>query len=70
VIRHIKIKTNPIAQERKGKKKKQTAVERVMTCHSITSLSSIALLSTCVCISKYRSVLILDKKMLDSKHEQ
>ena len=46
------------------------AIEHVLTCHSITSLSSIALLSTCVRILKCRRVFILGRKMSDCKSEQ
>ena len=64
-------KTNPIAQELRGEKRdKQMAVEHVLTCHSSTSFSSIALLSTCVRILKYRCVFILGRKMSDCKSER
>jgi len=46
------------------------ATEHVPTCHSITRLSLIALLSTSGRIFKYRHVLILGQKMPDCKSEQ
>jgi len=46
------------------------AIEHVLTCHSVTRLSSIALLSTSGHIFKYRLVLILSRKMLDCKSER
>ena len=46
------------------------AIEHVLTCHSITRLSSIVLLSTSGCILKYRHVLILGCKMSDCKSER
>jgi len=46
------------------------AIEQVLTCHSVTRLSSIALLITSGCIFKYRCVLILGQKMSDCKSEQ
>jgi len=46
------------------------AIEHVLTCHSVTRLSSIALLSTNGRIFKYRRVLILGRKMSDCKNEQ
>jgi len=55
-------------QEWEGRKK-QTAIEHVLTCHSVTRLSSIALLSTSECTFKYRCVLILGQKMSDCKSE-
>jgi len=45
------------------------AIEHVLTCHSVTRLSSIALLSTSGSIFKYRHVLILGQKMSDFKSE-
>jgi hypothetical protein len=54
-----KKKTN---QEWEGRDK-QTAIEHVLACHSVTRLSSIALLSTSGRIFKYRLVLILGRKM-------
>ena len=63
--------TNPIAREpRVGVRDKQTAIEHVLTCHSVTRLSSIALLNRSGHIFKYRSVLILGRKMLDCKTKQ
>jgi len=55
-------------QEWEGRDK-QTAIEHVLTCHSVTRLSSIALLTTSGCIFKYRHILILGRKMLDCKSE-
>jgi len=46
------------------------AIEHVLTCHSVTRLSLIALLSTSRRILKYRCVLILGWKMSDCKSEQ
>ena len=46
------------------------ATEHVLTCHSVTRLSSIALLSTSGRIFKYRRVLILGQKMSDCKSER
>jgi len=46
------------------------AIEHVLTCHSVTRLSSIALLSTSGRIFKYRRVLILGQKMSDCKSER
>ena len=46
------------------------AIEHVLTCHSVTRLSSIALLSTSGSIFKYRHVLILGQKMSDFKSER
>ena len=48
---------------------RQTAIECVLTCHSVTSLSSIALLSTSGSIFKYRRV-ILGRKMSECKSER
>ena len=63
--------TNPIAREpRVGVRDKQTAIEHVLTCHSVTRLSSIALHSTSGRIFKYRRVLILGRKMSDCQSEQ
>jgi hypothetical protein len=45
-------------------------IECVLTCHSVSRLSSIALLNTSGCIFKYRHVLILGWKMLDCKSER
>ena len=56
-------------QEWEGRDK-QMAKEHVLTCHSVTMLSSIALLSTSRRIFKYRHVLILGQKMLDCRSEQ
>ena len=55
-------------QEWEGRDK-QTAIEYVLTCHNVTRLSSIALLSTSGRIFKYRRVLILGRKMSDCKSE-
>jgi len=46
------------------------AIEHVLTCHTVTRPSSIALLSTSGRIFKFRLVLILGRKMLDCKSEQ
>ena len=46
------------------------AVEHVLTCQSSASISSIALLSTCVRILKYRCVFMLGRKMSDCKSER
>ena len=71
MVRHIKDETNPIAQEtRVGGERKTDGYKHVLTCHSVTRLSSIALLSTSGPILKYRRVLILGRKMLDCKCEQ
>ena len=48
----------------------QTAIEHVLTCHSVKGLSSIALLGTSGRIFKYGRVLILGRKMSDCKNEQ
>ena len=70
-IRHKKNETNPIAREKTVEgRDKQTAIEHVLTCRSVTRLSSIALLSTSGRIFKYRRVLILGRKMSDCKSEQ
>jgi len=49
---------------------RQAAIERVLTCHSVTRLSSITLHSTSGHIFKYRRVLILGQKMSDCKSER
>jgi len=46
------------------------AIEHFLTCHGVTRLSSIAVLSTSGRIFKYRRVLILPRKMSDCKSEQ
>ena len=70
-IRHKKNETNPIAREKTVEgRDKQTAIEHVLTCRSVTRLSSIALLSTSGRIFKYMRVLILGAKMSDCKTEQ
>ena len=46
------------------------AIEHVLTCHSVTRLSSIALLSTSGRVFKYMHVLILGRKMSDCKGKQ
>ena len=46
------------------------AIEHVLTCHSVTRLSLIALLSISGRIFKYTRVLILGQKMLDCKSER
>ena len=46
------------------------AIEHVLTCHSVTRLSSIALLSTSGRVFKYRHVFILSRKMLECKSER
>jgi hypothetical protein len=56
-------------QEWEGRDK-QTAIEHVLTCHSVTRLSFIALLSKSGCILKHRHVLILSRKMSDCKSER
>jgi len=43
------------------------AIEHVLTCHSVTSLSLIALLSTSGRIFIHRHVLILSRKISDCK---
>ena len=66
-----KERLNPIAREPRvgGEREKQMAIEHVLTCHSVTRLSSIALLSTSGRIFKYRHVLLLSWKMSDCKSE-
>jgi len=49
---------------------KQTAIEHVLTCDSVTRLSPIALLSTSGRIFKYRRVFIPRRKMSDCKSER
>jgi len=49
---------------------KLTAIGHVLTCHSVTSISSIALRSTSGRIFKYRRVLILGRKISDCESEQ
>ena len=56
-------------QEWEGRDK-QTATEHVLTWHSVTRLSSIALLGTSGRIFKYRRVLNLGRKMSDCKSER
>ena len=56
-------------QERE-RRDKQTAIEYVLICHTMTTLSLIALLSTTGRIFKYRRVLILGRKMSDCRSEQ
>ena len=51
-------------------REKQTAIEHVLTCHSVTRLSSIALLRTSGRIFKCRHVLNLSRKMTDCKSKQ
>ena len=46
------------------------ATEHVLTCHSVTRLSSIALLSTSGRVFKYRCVSILGRKISDCKSER
>jgi hypothetical protein len=46
------------------------AIEHVLTCHSVTRLSVIALLSTSGHIFKYRRVFTLGQKMSDCQSEQ
>ena len=48
---------------------RQTAIEHVLTCHSVT-FSVRSLYSTSGRIFKYRRVLILSRKMSDCKSEQ
>ena len=48
----------------------QAAVEHVLTCHSVTRLSLITLLSTSGLIFKHRLVLVLGQKMSGCKSEQ
>ena len=68
---HKQKETNPIVgkQEWEGRDK-QTAIEHVLTCRSVTRLSSIALLSTSGRIFKYMRVLILGGKMSECKSDQ
>ena len=49
---------------------RQTAIEHVLTCHGVTRLSLIALLSTSGRIFKHTRVFILGRKMSDCKSEQ
>jgi len=56
-------------QEWEGRDK-QTATEHVLTWHSVTRLSSIALFSTSGRIFKYRRVFVLGRKKSDCKSEQ
>ena len=49
---------------------KQTAIEHVLTWHSVTRLSWMSLLSINERIFKYRRVLILGRKMSDCKSER
>ena len=49
---------------------RQTAIEHVLSCHSVTRLSPIALLSTSGHIFKYRRILILGRKMSDCRSDQ
>ena len=65
-----KNETNHIAQEPRVGRDRQTAKECVLTCHSVTRLSLIALLSTSGCIFKHRRVFILGRKMSDCKSER
>ena len=65
-----KKETNTIAREPRVGGERQTATEHVLTCHSVTRLSSIVSLSTSGRIFKYRSVLILGRKMSDCKRDQ
>ena len=46
------------------------AIEHVLNCHSVRSLSSIASLSKSGRVFKYRRVLILGRKMSGCKREQ
>ena len=45
-------------------------MEHVLTCYSVTRLSSAALLSTSGRVFKYRRVLILGRKMSECKSDQ
>jgi hypothetical protein len=56
-------------QEGEGRDKRR-AIEHVLTCHSVTWLSSVALLSTSGRMFKYGCVLNLGRKMSDCKSEQ
>jgi hypothetical protein len=56
-------------QEWEGRDK-QMAIEHVLTCHSVTRLSLIALLSTGGHIFKHRRVFILGQKISDCKSER
>jgi len=56
-------------QEWEGRDK-ETAIEHVLTCHSVTRLSLIALLSTSGHVFKYRRIFILGQKMSNCKSEQ
>jgi len=70
VIRHQKKKEiNPIAWEPRVGGERQMTIEHVLTCHSVTRPSSIALLSTSGCIFKHRHVYILGQK-IDCKSER
>ena len=71
MVRHKKDETNPTAREtRVGGERKTDDFRNVLTCHSVTSLSSIALLRSSGRIFKYRCVLFLGRKMSDCKSEQ
>jgi hypothetical protein len=66
-----KNETNPIALEpRVGGRNKYTAMEHDLSCHSVTSFSSIVSLSTSSRIFKYRRVFTLGQKMSDCKSER
>jgi hypothetical protein len=70
VVRHKKYETNHIAREPRLGGERQTAIEHVLTCHSVTRLSWIAVLSASGRIFKHRRVLILGRKMSDCKSER
>jgi len=65
-----KNETNPKAWEPTVGGERQTAIEHVLSCHSVTRLSPIALLSTSGHIFKYRRILILGRKMSDCRSDQ
>ena len=62
--------TLQLGNQEREERDKQTAIEHVLTCHSVTRLSLIALLSTSGRIFKYRRVLILFRKISDCKSKQ
>jgi len=70
VVRQKQDETNPIAREPRVGGERQTAIEHVLTCHGVTRLSLIALLSTSGRIFKHTRVFILGRKMSDCKSEQ
>ena len=73
VVRHTHTHTKgttPIARKPRVGGERQTAIEHVLTCHSVTRLSSIVLLSTSGRIFKYRRVLFLGWKISQCKIQQ